>query len=280
MDPSRCISRDYWETYAPVVTWSFIHLILILPTIMQLKSHQVDYTQAFHQVELHDPVFMRPPQGWFVVPNGVLLQHSYPKHSDTLHYVQLHHNLYGCKQAAYNWYHHLNKGILAQGFYQSKIDPCLYLWSDCIMIFYTDDTLIFAREDSIIDEVVKNLSLSYNLEDQEAVSDFLGTRISTDSKTKTITMTQPGLIESILQDLGFHSSTNMKYTPADSILYKDTNGSPRIDTWNFCSLIGKPNFLAQDTHPDISFSVHQCSCFSHSTTRGRCETYCLLPSIH
>jgi hypothetical protein len=127
MDPSRCISRDYWETYAPVVTWSFIHLILILPTIMQLKSHQVDYTQAFHQVELHDPVFMRPPQGWFVVPNGVLLQHLYPKHSDTLHYVQLHHNLYGCKQAAYNWYHHLNKGILAQGFYQSKIDPCLYL---------------------------------------------------------------------------------------------------------------------------------------------------------
>jgi len=50
--------RDYWEIYAPVVTWSFVHLILLLPTIMQLKSCQVDYTQAFHQAELHDPVFM------------------------------------------------------------------------------------------------------------------------------------------------------------------------------------------------------------------------------
>jgi hypothetical protein len=29
--------------------------------IIQLKSRQVDYTQAFPQAELADPVFMRPP---------------------------------------------------------------------------------------------------------------------------------------------------------------------------------------------------------------------------
>jgi hypothetical protein len=56
----------------------------------------------------------------------------------------------------------------------------------------------------------------------------------------------------------------MKYTPSDSILYKDTDGSPYMDTWNYHSVIGKLNFSAQNTLLDISFSVHQhahfCTC--------------------
>jgi hypothetical protein len=53
--------RDYWETYTPVVSWSTVRLILLLSTILGLKSRQVDYTQAFPQAELDDPVYMRLP---------------------------------------------------------------------------------------------------------------------------------------------------------------------------------------------------------------------------
>ncbi len=56
-------------------------------------------------------------------------------------------NLYGCKQATRYWYKCLNQGILAEGFYQSKIDPCLYLHHDYIIVLYTDNTLIFAKDD-------------------------------------------------------------------------------------------------------------------------------------
>lgn len=56
--------RDFWETYAPVVTWSTVRLILLLSTVLNLKSRQVDYTQAFPQADLTDPVFMRLPQGF------------------------------------------------------------------------------------------------------------------------------------------------------------------------------------------------------------------------
>jgi hypothetical protein len=75
--------RDFWETYAPVVTWSTVRLILLLSTVLNLKSRQVDYTQAFPQADLPDPVFMRLPQGWFLSPNGELTQHSDPKSHDT-----------------------------------------------------------------------------------------------------------------------------------------------------------------------------------------------------
>jgi hypothetical protein len=58
--------RDFWETYAPVVSWSTVHLVLLLSSILNPKSRQVDYTQAFPQAELSDPVFMRMPQGWYL----------------------------------------------------------------------------------------------------------------------------------------------------------------------------------------------------------------------
>jgi len=122
--------RDYWETYAPVVSWPAIRLTLLLSIILGLKSRQVDYTQAFPQADLEDPVFMRLPQGWFVNSDGKLSPHTDPKHHDTTHFIRLKKNLYGCKQAARNWFQFLKQGILAQGFTQSAIDPCLFLRSD------------------------------------------------------------------------------------------------------------------------------------------------------
>ncbi len=161
--------HDYWETYAPVVSWSTVRLVLLLSTILNLKSRQVDYTQAFPQAELTDPVFMRLPQGWYLATDGTLQPHEDPKYNDTSHFIQLKRILYGCKQAARNWFQYLNQGLLGEGFIQSKIDPCLYLRSDCIMVVYNDDCLIFSRDDSIIDDLVNNLSKTFLLEDQGTV---------------------------------------------------------------------------------------------------------------
>ncbi len=205
----------------------------------------MDYTQAFPQAELADPVFMRLPQGWYLDQNGTLQPHSDPKFHDTSHFIQLCRNLYGCKQATRNCFQHLNQGILSEGFIQSKIDPCLYLRSDCIMVIYTDDCLIFGKDDTTINELVANLSKTFLLEDQGMVQDYLGIRIQKDTSAKTISMTQTGLIESIIANVGLSTDSNTKTTPSDSILYPDTNGTPQQDTWNYLSIIGKLNFLAQ-----------------------------------
>jgi hypothetical protein len=234
---------------------------------MNLKTRQVDYTQAFPQAELNDPVFMRLPQGWYIAADNTLQRHKDPRHNASTHYIRLKRNLYGCRQAAHNWYQHLRRGIIAQGFHQSTIDPCLFLRADCIMILYTDDTLIFAREDHTIDCLIQDLSTSFLMEDQGTVQDFLGIRIIKESLTKTIHMTQPGLIESIINDIGISDSSNLKYTPSDSILHRDPTNTPRRDSWSYRSVIGKLNFLAQNTRPDISFAVHQCARFCTNPTR-------------
>jgi hypothetical protein len=79
-------------------------------------------------------------------------------------------------------------------------------------------------------------------------------------------MTQTGLIESIISDAGLSTDSNTKTTPSDSILYPDTNGIPRQETWNYRPIIGKLNFLAQNTRPDISFAVLQCARFCQAPT--------------
>jgi len=158
--------RGFWEVYAPVVNWSTIRLMLLLSTILNLKKCQVDYTHAFLQSPLDDPVYMWISQGWFVDDSGSLSQHTDPTFNDRSHFIQLKRNMYGCKQAARNWFRHLTQGLLNEGFHQSASDPCLFLRHNCILIVCTDDCIIFSKDDRIIDDLLKNLSQSFSLEDQ------------------------------------------------------------------------------------------------------------------
>jgi hypothetical protein len=259
--------RDNWKVYAPVVSLPTIHLTLLLSTILDLKQRQVDYTQAFPQAPLTEPVYMKIPQGWYVdAQTGTLHQHSDPTYNHRDQYIRLKRNLYGCKQATWNWFRHLRNGLLAEGFRQSKADPCLFLRQDCILIVYTDDCIFFAEEDSTIDALIANLSKTYLLEDQGLVQDYLGIWISKDPVTKCIHMTQTGLIESVLQDLNLLNDSKMKDTPSLGILYPDRDGVPRQHSWNYRSVIGKLNYIAQNTRPDISFAVHQCAGYSSNPT--------------
>jgi Reverse transcriptase (RNA-dependent DNA polymerase) len=47
---------DYFETYAPVVNWQTVRLMLVLSVILGLATKQVDYTAAF----VHAPIDKDP----------------------------------------------------------------------------------------------------------------------------------------------------------------------------------------------------------------------------
>jgi len=237
--------------------------MLILSSILDLKTCQIDYTQAFLQAELHDPVFIQIPQGWFI-KEGIMQQHDNPRFNDTTHYLRLKRNLYGIKQAAHNWFKHLQDGLLNLGFAQSSMDCCLFLRHNCILILYVDDCLIFAPHSDTIDKLLADLSKTYTLKHEGEVSAYLGVQVRKDETTKTITLTQPGVIEQVIQDVGLLEFSKGKDTPADGISCADKEGPPRCDTWNYRSVIGKLNYISNNTRPDISMTVHQCAHFSSS----------------
>ena len=258
---------DYWETYAPVCQWSTIRLLMIISAMLGLKSRQVDYTQAFPQASLEDPVYMRIPQGWRYDPTlRKLVQFEDPSYRDRACYIQLKRNLYGCKQAARNWYLHLRHGLLGRSFRQSVTDPCLFVREDCVIVLYTDDCCIFAHSDAVIDALTADLQRDFMLKDEGDINDYLGVRVTrhVDTSTQQITsivLTQTGLIDQILEDIGFIGArVNTVSTPADQVLQPSPDAPPYPTAApNYRSIIGKLNFLAQSTRPDIAYAVHCCA---------------------
>jgi hypothetical protein len=85
---------DYTNTYAPVVNWTTVRILLILSVLLDLKSQQVDYVQAFPQATLPEGehIYMDIPAGY---------HYDGPTSGD--HVLRLKKNLYGLKLAAYNW---------------------------------------------------------------------------------------------------------------------------------------------------------------------------------
>ena len=203
---------------------------------------------------------MKIPQGWYV-SNGKLEQYEIPEFFDNEHCIKLLHNLYGCKQGSRNWWKHLSNGLKQQGFQESATDNCLFIQNDCILVLYTDDCLIFARNDTIIDNLMDDLRKYYVIGDTGSVKDFLGIRITKDDKGR-IHMVQSSLIDTIIRDTGL-TSRKTHETPVDQILHPDKNGPPRIESWKIHQ---KLNFLAQNTRPDISMAVHNWASFCNAPT--------------
>jgi hypothetical protein len=60
-------------------------------------------------------------------------------------------NLYGLNQASRNWFLKLSAIYERLGFKQSKSDPYLFLRKDMIIVLYTNDCLLYARDTKDID---------------------------------------------------------------------------------------------------------------------------------
>jgi len=254
---------DYWETYAPVVSWSTVRLLLTLSSLHGWTSRQIDFAQAFTQPPIKDNIYMKIPQGWHIV-DGALHQHPDPKIRDNTHYIKLEKCLYGIKQAAHIWFHHLEPGLHKLGFTASEVDPCLFYCRDCIVALYVNDCLIFSSSATVVTDVIAALEVNYQIGDQGTVQDFLGVHI-TETATGSLQFTQPALIQSILQVLNL-VPCHPKYSPAISVRHPDHGGHSRLETWNYRSVVGKLTYLAHMTLPDISMAVHNCARFSVAPT--------------
>ncbi len=54
--------QDYWDTYAPLVTWASVQLLLIIAKIHGLESRSINIV-IFLQADLDLPVYMELPVG-------------------------------------------------------------------------------------------------------------------------------------------------------------------------------------------------------------------------
>ncbi len=275
---------DYWDIYSPVIQWSTLRLVMIISTLTNLKSRQVDFVQAFTQADIDQDVYMRVPQGWYYdIASKDLLQHADPQYQDPVSIIQLAKNLYGTRSASRSWWLHLKQGLISRNFKQAPNDPCLFVRDDCMIAVYTDDCCLFAETDLILDELIADMKKDFILEDQGQIENFLGINVQRKRTAEglTINMTQTGLITSILQDVNLDSDLSkpenkvqLKNVPASGPLRPAPIGEPSHSEsydWNYRSVIGKLQFLAQNTRPDLTFAIHQTARYSNNPRKSHGE---------
>jgi hypothetical protein len=258
---------DFFETYAPVVNWQTVRLMLVMSLLMGLSTSQVDYTAAFVHADIDkDPNWdnmteeERKRSGVYInMPRGFANAHKV---------LKLKKSLYGLKQSPRNFFLHLKDKLEGVGFEQSISDQCLFISDKVVCLVYVDDTLFFAENDEDITEVIKNLQeAGMELEVEDDVAGFLGVHIDR-RKDGTIHLTQTGLIDRFIKCLNIGDLPE-KRTPAEyGCLGKDEDGDPPQGTYSYPSAIGMVQYVQGHTRPDITFAVSQCSRFTHYPRRS------------
>ena len=234
---------DFDETYAPVVSWITIRVLLILSIFLGLHTAQLDYVAAFTQSSLNEDVYVEMPRGY----------------KEDGYVFKLNKCLYGLRQSPKNFFEHLTAQMKSIGFWSSNTDSCLFIRKDCICISYVDDILVFALNDDTIKKLIADLkNASADINQEEDVAGFLGVDIVKHSDGR-IELTQKGLTTRIVEALGLADS-NPKDTPAvHGTLPKDKNGEDCKADFNYASVLGMLLYLQGHTRPDISFAVNQCA---------------------
>ena len=247
----QVFGEDFYETYSPVVGWITVRFLLILSLICKWHTRQVDFTLAYPQAEIEQPMYME-------LPKGVISKD--PKKDYVL---ELHKNLYGQKQAGRVWNEHLKDGLQKIGFSQSKVDECLFFRGTTMFAVYVDDGIFIDRDKNKIDKAIKDMSAAgYGIEDMGKLTDYLG--VNFEYEREKIHLKQPHLIDQIIKDVGIMKKKFKSPTiPAKSTCilqrYKDAQGFDK--RWHYRSVIGKLNYLEKCTRPDIAYAVHQCARF-------------------
>ena len=252
---------NYWETYAPVVTWAAIRMVLILVILNNWHTVQIDFVLAYPQAEVECDIFMQIPKG-FEIEGKTRLTHV----------IQLIKNLYGQKQAGRVWNQHLHNKLIELGWEQSKADECLYYHGDVLFIVYVDDGILVSPHKEHIDQQLKLLQQQFNISIEGTLQDYVGINIEK-LDDNTINMTQPNIINSILHELNFVENTKPSSTPAKggTIVTDGKENEPHKADWHYRRIIGKLNFLASSCRPELSCIVHQCARFSADPRENHTE---------
>jgi hypothetical protein len=211
------------ETFSPVVDWSTVRLLFILTAAQGLKTQTIDFNAAFVQAKLPEPLYLELPPGYSV------------QGQDKVYKVTK--SLYGDVRAAKLWYKHLSNALVGDTMKMKKsvIDSCLYYRDNLTFIHYVDDGIIISNNnnDNAIERFITKLKdLGFYLGKESDYAGYLGVEIKPQDDG-SIHLTQTGLIDRILSDLGLSDSTSIKHVPAVDILSSHKESEPLSGLYNY-----------------------------------------------
>lgn len=145
---------DYAETFAPVVKWSTIRLIVALAAVNNWEITHMDVVTAFLNGTINETIYMKQPPGF--------ISKTHPHHV-----CHLRKSLYGLKQSPRAWYEEVDVFLHTIGCTRSVLDPNLYFHFNgtdtVIILLFVDDLLLTGNCSSLISTIKGKLQAKYRM---------------------------------------------------------------------------------------------------------------------
>lgn len=242
---------DYSETFAPVIKFTTIRVLLALVAHFDLELHQMDVVTAFLNGDLDEDIYMEQPEGCI-------------DRSKRDYVCKLLKAIYGLKQASRQWYKKVDDFLIGElGFTPTRSDPCLYILivenKMLLIALYVDDLLIAGTDIEAIMWIKGELNTRFEMKDLGEAKVCIGLEIRRDRKEKTLSLTQSKYAASVLKRFNM-SDCNPCTTPMEKLQgrVEDVGNDPESHA-PYRQAIGCLMFLMVGTRPDLAYAIGRLS---------------------
>jgi len=202
--------------------------------------------------------------------NGKLKEHMYMRQLEgfedgTEHICLLVKMLYSLKQAGWEWNKELDSKLRKKGYSHLRSDPCVYVWhvneAFVIITVWVDDLLLFAMMIELRDKARADIRSKWEVTDLGEPTKIVGIEIT--MNPDSISISQHKYLENILKNEKM-DRCNSVGTPLDPNVLLEPNPEGNEGNWSnsFMRLLGKLQFLANATHPNIAYAVNRLAAYT------------------
>jgi hypothetical protein len=181
--------EDYYETFAPVVKWCTIHILVAIATQKDWKIYHMDVKATFLNGPLKEIVYIVQPEGFVITGKEHLV-------------CLLHKALYGLKQSPHTWWGTIGMKLASFGLIRSEYDYNLFYSKNttgiAVVIIYVDDILVTRNDNIRMDSIRKSLSQEYSMIDLGELAYYIGVEYA--KHDDGIMLTQRTYIEKTLKN--------------------------------------------------------------------------------
>ena len=161
--------------------------------------------------------------------------------------------------------HHLKNALRQVGFKKLSVDECVWYWDKTSFFYYTDNGILMGPEYGDIERSIEEVERSgLEIEYKGNIEDYLSINVK-EQENGNIKLTQPQIIDSIINDAQLPKNTAPQQTPAMSTkIPRCESASPTFNKrFNYLAVVVNLNFLEKITRPDIAYATHECAHFYH-----------------